>query len=83
MSRLVPSVVVVVGYLASFVLLALVLKRGAPVAVVYAVWAGVGTAAVALIGAGWLGERLSWVQVAGVALVVVGVIALEAGASVG
>jgi small multidrug resistance pump len=41
-SELVPSVVVVVGYIASFLLLARALKRGLPVGVAYGVWAPAG-----------------------------------------
>jgi small multidrug resistance pump len=80
-SRLGPSVVVVVGYLVSFTLLAKLLTSGMPLAVVYAVWSAVGVALIALIGVLWLGERLTWVQSAGLLLVVVGVWALEAGGS--
>jgi small multidrug resistance pump len=80
-SKLVPSVVVVVGYVASFILLSLVLKRGLAVGVAYGVWAACGVALVALIGAAFLGERLSGVQIAGLVLVIVGVVALESGAA--
>ncbi len=78
-SRLWPSVVVVVGYVVSFVLLAEVLKRGMPVGVAYGVWAACGVALVALIGVALFGERLTGVQVAGIALVIAGVAAIEAG----
>jgi small multidrug resistance pump len=80
-TRLGPSVVVVVGYLVSFTLLAKLLTSGMPLAVVYAVWSAVGVALIALIGALWLGEHLTWVQSAGLLLVVAGVWALEAGGS--
>ena len=79
-SRWVPSVVVVVGYLLSFVLLAQVLKRGMPVGVAYGIWAAVGVSLVALIGAAFLGESLTWIQVGGLVLVIVGVAAVESGA---
>lgn len=78
-TRLVPSVVVVVGYLVSFAALAVVLKRGLPVAVAYAIWSAFGVALVAGIGAMWLEQRLTLVQVLGLALVVAGVVAIEAG----
>ena len=48
-SRPVPSAIVVVGYLLSFWLLALVLKQ-LSVGTTYAIWSAAGTAAVALIG---------------------------------
>ncbi|WGX96647.1 multidrug efflux SMR transporter [Nocardioides sp. L-11A] len=75
----VATTVVVVCYALAFFLLAQVLNRGVPVAVAYAVWSAVGIIAVAGIGAAFLGERLSGVQVAGIALIVGGVIALELG----
>jgi small multidrug resistance pump len=79
LSKLGPSLVVAVGYLLSFYLLAQVLKRGVPVGVAYGIWSAVGVSLVALIGAVWLGESLNWVQVGGVALVIVGVTALHSG----
>jgi len=78
-SRWVPSIVVVVGYLLSFVLLAQVLKRGMPVGVAYGIWAAVGVSLVALIGAAFLGEPLTWIQVGGLVLVIIGVAAVESG----
>lgn len=78
-SKLVPSVVVVVGYLTAIVLLSEVLRRGMAVGVAYAIWAAVGVALVALIGAAFLDEPLTWVQVAGLVAVIGGVVALEAG----
>lgn len=78
-TRLWPSVVVVVGYAIAFVVLAVVLKRGLPVAVAYAVWSALGVALVAGIGAIWLDQPLTAVQVLGLALVVAGVVAIEAG----
>lgn len=79
-TRLVPSVVVVVGYLAAFALLSQVLTRGLGVGVAYAVWAGAGVALVAMIGALFLSEGMTWVQGAGIVMVVLGVLAIELGA---
>ena len=78
-TRLWPSVVVIVGYLVSFTLLARVLTTGMPLAVVYAIWSAVGVAVIALLGVLWLGEHLTWLQAGGLIMVVVGVWALEAG----
>ena len=50
-TRLVPSVVVVVGYCCAFYLMGHVLKT-LPLGFTYAIWSGVGTASAALIG--WL-----------------------------
>ncbi|RHW28529.1 QacE family quaternary ammonium compound efflux SMR transporter [Nocardioides immobilis] len=77
-TRPLPTLLVVSGYAASFALIAQVVQR-MPVGVVYAVWSGVGTAAVAGIGVMFLGESLGPVKVLGLALVVVGVVALNLG----
>jgi len=79
-TKAVPSTIVVVGYLASFVLLSQVLKRGMAVGVAYGIWAAVGVSLVAVIGAAFLGETLTWVQVGGLALVIIGVVAVQSGA---
>ncbi|TIH38714.1 DMT family transporter [Subtercola vilae] len=72
--------VVVVGYVASFVLLSVTLSRGVPLGIAYAVWAGVGVVAVTIIS--WLvfKEFLSWMQIGGIVLVIGGVLLLELGA---
>jgi small multidrug resistance pump len=70
------SAVVVVGYALSIWMLALVV-RAIPVSVAYAVWAGLGTAAVALIGFLFLGEAMSWFKATSLALIVLGVVGLN------
>ena len=79
-TKLVPSIVVVVGYIAAFGMLSQALTRGMTIGVAYGVWAAVGIALVAIVGAALLGESLTWVQVGGIALVIAGVLALELGA---
>ncbi|AXQ56381.1 DMT family transporter [Streptomyces koyangensis] len=78
-SKIAPSVVVIVGYVTAFTLLALVLKRGMAIGVAYGIWAAAGVALVALIGAAFLGDSLTPVQYGGLVLVAAGVVALEAG----
>jgi small multidrug resistance pump len=80
-TRLVPSAVAVVGVVGAYVLLSFALKRGMGIGVAYGIWAAVGLAAVALIGALALGDGLTAVQVGGIALVIGGVLALELGAA--
>ncbi|ANY10175.1 DMT family transporter [Pseudonocardia sp. HH130630-07] len=79
-TRIVPSVLVVIGYLGAFVLLSQVLKAGVPVGVAYGIWAAAGVALVAVIGAVFLGDGLTPVQIGGIGLVIAGVLALELGA---
>lgn len=79
-SRLLPSVLTVVGYVGAFLLLSLVLKAGVPVGVAYGTWAAAGVALVAIVGAVFLGDGLTPVQIGGIGLVIAGVLALELGA---
>lgn len=78
-TKLVPSVVVAVGYIGAFVMLSQSLTRGMDLGVAYGVWAAVGIALVAVVGTVFFGESLTWVQVGGIALVIAGVMALEMG----
>ena len=71
-----PSTITVVGYAFSFYLLALVL-RDISVSTTYAIWAGVGTAAVAAIGIAVLGEPATAIKLASIALIIAGVIGLN------
>ncbi len=80
-SRLGFAAVVVVGYVVAFVLLSLTLTRGVPLGVAYGIWAAVGVAALAVLSIPLFGEGLSAIQVGGLVLVVLGVVALEAGGS--
>ena len=71
-----PSALTVAGYVLSFYLLALVL-RDISVSTTYAIWAGVGTAAVALIGMTVLGEPATAIKLASIALIIAGVVGLN------
>jgi small multidrug resistance pump len=75
-TRLWPSVLVVCGYGVSFYLLSQILKT-LEVGIVYAVWSGVGLAAVALIGVVWFGETVTLTKVAGLLAILVGVVLLN------
>ncbi len=73
--------VVVVGYAASFSAMAAALRQ-LNVGVVYAVWSGVGTAAVAVAGVLLFGEHLTWRAVLGLVVIVLGVVVLVTSGSV-
>ncbi|MFB6530098.1 MULTISPECIES: DMT family transporter [unclassified Streptomyces] len=77
-SKLWPSLITGIGYVVAFALLAQALKT-LQVGTAYAIWAGVGTAAVAAIGILFLGETLSLAKVAGIALIIAGVVVLNLG----
>jgi small multidrug resistance pump len=77
-TKLWPSLGVVAGYVLSFALLGHVLKT-LPVSLVYAIWSGAGTAAIAAIGLTLFHEPVSWLKIVGIALVIAGVVALNLG----
>ena len=64
------------GYALSIWMLAVVVRQMS-VSVAYAVWSGLGTASIALVGALVLGERLDLVKVFALLLIVVGVVVLN------
>lgn len=75
-TRLLPSLIVVIGYGAAFTCLSLTL-RTLPLGVAYAIWSGVGTALVAVVG--WLvyKQQLDLPAVLGIALIIAGTIVLN------
>jgi small multidrug resistance pump len=75
-TRPLPSILVVLGYATSFYLLALVL-RTIPVGVAYAIWSGLGIVLIALIGVAVFGQRLDLPAVAGMAMVVAGILVIH------
>ena len=79
-TRPLPSVLLFVFYASSFALMTVAVKR-IDMSVSYAIWSGVGTATIALIGVIAFRESLSAVQVASIVLIIAGVIGLRAGAT--
>ena len=75
-SRLVPSVIVVIGYGISFYLLSLTLKS-LPVGIVYAVWSGAGIVLITLVAALLFKQIPDLPAVLGIGLIVAGVIVLH------
>lgn len=75
-TRIGPSAVVVVAYGVSFWLLATVL-RSMPVGIAYAVWSGLGIALIAMIGLFVFGQRLDAPALAGIGLIVTGILVIS------
>lgn len=75
-SRLVPSVVVVVGYGVSFYCLSLTLKS-LPVGIVYAVWSGVGIVLITLVAMLFFKQVPDLPALLGLGLIVAGVLVLN------
>lgn len=75
-TKLVPSVVALVSYGVSLFLLALVL-RTIPVGIAYAIWAGVGIAAISAIGFLAFKQPLDFPAILGISLIVSGVVVIN------
>ena len=75
-SKLLPSVIVVMAYAASFYFLSLTLKY-IPVGIAYAVWSGVGIVLIAFAGWWFFGQTIDRAGVIGIALIGAGVFVLN------
>ena len=74
-SKLVPSVLVLFFYALSIIALTFAVNR-LDVSVAYAVWSGMGTALVAVIGLWYFQESLTLIKVLALGLIIVGVVML-------
>ncbi|MFN7225316.1 MAG: DMT family transporter [Paracoccaceae bacterium] len=75
-TRPVPTVLTIVGALASFWLLSLAMKD-LPVGTAYAVWVGIGTMGTAILAVILFGEPVNTVRVIGIAMILAGIVALK------
>ena len=80
-SKLVPSLLVIVGYGASFYFLSLVLQT-IPIGVAYALWAGLGIVLITIVGALIFGQTMDLPAILGIALIVSGVVVLRVFSSI-
>lgn len=75
-TRPIPSALTIAGALASFWLLSLAMKD-LPVGTAYAVWVGIGAIGTAVAAVILLGEPVNLMRVAGILLILGGIIALK------
>ncbi|MGN5373665.1 SMR family transporter [Sphingomonas hankookensis] len=75
-TRLVPSLMTVVGYAVAFYCLSLAL-RTMPTGIAYAIWSGVGIMLVASIAWAFQGQRLDWPAIVGMGLILIGVVVMN------
>tara|TARA_B100000683_G_scaffold41800_1_gene37184 strand:+ start:15159 stop:15494 length:336 start_codon:yes stop_codon:yes gene_type:complete len=75
-TRLVPSIVVLVGYSAAFYFLSLTLDT-IPIGVAYAVWSGVGVATITLVSFVLYDQKIDAAGLIGIGLIVTGVVVLR------
>lgn len=71
-TKLVPSLIVIVGYIVAFYFLALVLKT-VPIGIAYAIWAGMGIVLVAIVAAVIFKQIPDLPALIGMALIITGV----------
>jgi small multidrug resistance pump len=73
------AILAVAGYAGAFVALSLLLRLGAPIGVVYGIWAATGVALTAVIASVIFGEPFTFLIGLGIAIVVAGVVLVETG----
>lgn len=75
-TKLIPSCIVVVGYMVAFYCLSLTL-RAIPVGIAYALWSGIGIVLIAFVG--WIvyKQNLDFAGIIGMGLIIAGVIVLN------
>ena len=73
-----PSILIFVFYAGAFSALTFAL-RWIDVSVAYAIWSGLGTALMAVIGMSFFGEELTPTKLASILLIIVGVVGLNLG----
>ena len=72
-TKITPTVFLTIFYLVSFYLMTFVMGK-LPIAIVYATWSGLGVFTIAILGYFFFKQTLPWQGVAGLFLIVVGVI---------
>lgn len=77
-NNILPSVCIFVFYISSFVFLTLTLKR-LDVSFVYAVWSGLGTSLIAVIGFLFFHEPMTAIKIASLGLIIIGIMGLRLG----
>ena len=75
-SRLIPSILMFLFYVGSLIFLTLALKK-IDVGVAYAIWSGLGTAAITILGVMFSGEQINLMKVASILLIIIGVVGLN------
>ncbi|GAA1493070.1 DMT family transporter [Curtobacterium herbarum] len=70
---------VAIGYVVAFSLLAVALTLGLPIGVAYGIWAATGVALTAVLGRVLFREPLTRLMLAGIGLIIVGVLLVELG----
>ena len=76
LTKMYPVFIVIIGYSIAFVALAKVLQV-LPVAIIYAIWSGLGITLVAVAGWFFFGEELGVTEIIGIFLIILGILILK------
>lgn len=77
-SKLVPTIVTLLGAAGGIILLTLALKT-IPLSIGYPIWVGIGVVGTVILGLVMFGEPITALKIAGVVLVIVGIALLHQG----
>ena len=72
-TKIIPTICLAIFYLTSFYLMTFVMDK-IPIAIVYATWSGLGVFTIAILGYFFFKQTLAWQAIAGLFLIVIGVI---------
>jgi small multidrug resistance pump len=75
-TRLVPSLIVIIGYGVAFYFMTLVL-RTIPIGITYAIWSGLGIVLVAVVGVVLYKQSLDVPAIIGMSLIIAGVLVIN------
>ena len=76
-TKVIPTICLTIFYLISFYLMTFVMNK-LPIAIVYATWSGLGVFTIAILGYFFFKQVLAWQAIAGLFLIVIGVILVNA-----
>ena len=72
-TKITPSVILAICYMAAFYLLTFVVNK-IPIAIVYATWSGLGIFSIAILGYIFFKQTLNWQTVLGLFVIIIGII---------
>ena len=75
-TKLIPSIAMAIFYIASLAVLTLALKK-IDMSIAYAIWAGVGTSLITIIGIIYFKEPITLIKTISVLLIIIGVVGLN------
>ena len=75
-SKIIPSIIVVIGYSLSFYFLSLVLKF-IPLGITYAIWSGIGIALISITGYYMYNQKLDYPAIIGIIFIIIGVVIIQ------